>query len=301
MNQKNQMRSFQSLAGPLVQTLKRPPILPPPPPPPSPDFRANISKKETILQVLPVKENNIPLKCKVTLGLPEPPFLLTVVAPRKSGKTNLVVDLLLDADKYKNKFDVIFIWSRTFHLDGKWKNICLPPGSIFDKFNENDVTVLLETAEEVNKVTPVNTLFIFDDMVTEGIMNSRRMGALEAIAVRGRHVNVSIIIITQQYLALSPPVRNNTTNMVIFRVRNGDEMEKITRENREWMKEQDFKAMFYDITKDPYSFLHINNQRQDPKERFHKNWLTDAEKEPFSEEEMSSEEESCSEKESDTF
>jgi hypothetical protein len=211
------------------------------------------------------------------------------------------VDLLLDADKYKNKFDVIFIWSRTFHLDGKWKNICLPPGSIFDKFNENDVTVLLETAEEVNKVTPVNTLFIFDDMVTEGIMNSRRMGALEAIAVRGRHVNVSIIIITQQYLALSPPVRNNTTNMVIFRVRNGDEMEKITRENREWMKEQDFKAMFYDITKDPYSFLHINNQRQDPKERFHKNWLTDAEKEPFSEEEMSSEEESCSEKESDTF
>jgi hypothetical protein len=222
--------------------------------------------------VLPVKESKKGLKCDVTEGLPKPPFLMTVVAPRRSGKTNLTVDLLLDKDKFRRKFDLIFIWSKTFKLDSKWKNIKLPPGSVFHEFIEEDVKTLLDELEMVNQNTAVNTLFVFDDMVTEGIMNPRKMGQLDAIAVRGRHINVSIIIITQQYLALSPPVRNNTTNMLIFRVRNGDEMEKIARENREGLDMREFTEMFFEATKEPYSFLHINNQEQDASKRFFQNW-----------------------------
>lgn len=219
-----------------------------------------------------VTENKKKLKCEVTKGLPVPPFLMTIVAPRNSGKTNLLLDALTDENKYRGKFDVIFVWSRTYHLDPKWKNINLPIGSIFKEFNEADVADLMATAEYVNRTEPVNTLFIFDDMITDGIMNPRRMGELEAIAVRGRHMNVSIVILTQQYLALSPPVRNNTTNMVIFRVRNGDEMEKIARENREGLTIDEFKDMLNDVTSERYSFLHINNQNPNPAERFHKNW-----------------------------
>lgn len=219
-----------------------------------------------------VKENKRYLNCPVTYGLPEPPFLLTIVAPRKSGKTNLTVDLLTDKDKFAGKFDAIFIWSTTFHLDGKWKNIQLPPGSVFTQFAESDIDQLLTELERINKKQSLNVLFIFDDMVTEGIMSPRRMGSLESIAVRGRHVNASIIIITQQYMALSPPVRNNTTNMVIFRIRNGDEFEKITRENREGLTVDAFKEMMDLATSEPYCFLHVNNQRQDPNKRFYKNW-----------------------------
>jgi hypothetical protein len=194
------------------------------------------------------------------------------VAPRKSGKTNLTVDLLIDDDKFRKKFDAIFIWSTTFYLDAKWRNFRLPSGSVFTEFYEDDVLKLLDILEYINTIRPINVLFIFDDMITEGIMNARKLGALETVAVRARHFNLSGIIISQQYLSLSPPVRNNTTNMVIFRVRNGDEMEKIARENREWMGMDEFKEMFYEATKEPYTFLHINNQNQDPSQRFHKNW-----------------------------
>lgn len=225
------------------------------------------------MRVRAVKESKKKLKVEMPPGLPVPPFLMTIVAPRNSGKTNLLIDLLTDENKMKGKFDIVLIWSRTYHLDPKWKNIRLPPGSIFKEFNEADVTYLMRVAEHVNRIEPVNALFIFDDMITDGIMNNRRMGELEAIAVRGRHMNVSIVILTQQYLALSPPVRNNTTNMCVFRIRNGDELEKIARENREALTTDEFKEMLYNVTSERYSFLHINNQKVNPRERFHKNWL----------------------------
>ena len=229
------------------------------------------SKGLTVNEVTEHRKKNV---ISVVDGLPIPPFLLTVVAPRKSGKTNLVVDALIDNNKFRNKFDAVFIWSKTFELDPKWKNINMMQGSVFTEFNAEQATELIETAEFVNTnlKLPANILFIFDDMITESIMNRNKLGPIEKIAVRGRHVHVSIIVISQQYMSLSASVRNNTTNMIVFRVRNGDEMEKIARENREWLSRNDFIDMFYATTKEPYSFLHINNQRQDPSERFHKNW-----------------------------
>ena len=129
-------------------------------------------------------------------------------------------------------------------------------------------------AELVAKKTVVNALFIFDDMISEGIMNSHKMGTLESIAVRGRHANVSIVIITQQYMALSPAVRNNSTNSIFFRIRNGDELDKIARENRESLSPDQFMELYNFATRDPYSFLHVNNQESDPSKRFFKNWDT---------------------------
>lgn len=204
--------------------------------------------------------------------LPQPPFLLVIVAPRKSGKTNLLLDALLDDDKYSKKFDVIIIWSRTYHHDSKWKNISLPPGSVFTTFSEEEVSNIMRVAELVAKKTVVNALFIFDDMISEGIMNSHKMGTLESIAVRGRHANVSIVIITQQYMALSPAVRNNSTNSIFFRIRNGDELDKIARENRESLTMDQFHTVYNYATEDPFAFLHVNNQEVDPKKRFFKNW-----------------------------
>lgn len=264
----------------------RPAPLPAPPKPPKKQSRStNLpstsdseddgdKKKVKGLGVSEVKEHSKKNKITVTDGLPIPPFLLTVVAPRKSGKTNLVVDALIDDNKFRNKFDAVFIWSKTFELDPKWKNIQMMQGSVFTEFNSEEATELIETAEFVNTNLqhPANILFVFDDMITESIMNRNKLGPIEKIAVRGRHVFVSIIVISQQYMSLSASVRNNTTNMIVFRVRNGDEMEKIARENREWLSRNDFIDMFYATTKEPYSFLHINNQRQDPSERFHKNW-----------------------------
>jgi hypothetical protein len=150
----------------------------------------------------------------------------------------------------------------------------LPFGSVFTTFVEGQAQTAMKVAELVAKKTVVNALFIFDDMISEGIMNSHKMGTLESIAVRGRHANVSIVIITQQYMALSPAVRNNSTNSIFFRIRNGDELDKIARENRESLSPDQFMELYNFATRDPYSFLHVNNQESDPSKRFFKNWDT---------------------------
>lgn len=221
-----------------------------------------------------MKEQEKKHKIVCDASLPQPPFLVPVVAPRKSGKTNLLLDALLDPEKYCNKFDIIIIWSRTYHHDSKWKNIKEEDVAVFTSFREDEVSTLMNIAELVAKKMVVNTLFIFDDMISEGIMNPHKMGTLESIAVRGRHANVSIIIITQQYMALSPAVRNNSTNSIFFRIRNGDELDKIARENRESLSPEEFLQLYNFATNEPYSFLHVNNQEADPKKRFFKNWDT---------------------------
>lgn len=223
------------------------------------------------LTVQKVKEQTI-TRNQPSKRLPQFPFFWIVIAPRKSGKTNMVVDALLDENKYCGRFDVIIICSRTFHHDSKWRNLTLPSGSVFTSFEPSEFEKILEAAEEVSKSTYVNILVVVDDMISDSIMTPRKMGVFEALAIRGRHANISVIMITQQYMALSPSVRNNATNTTIFRIRNGQELERITRENRESLSSGDFLKVYNIATNKPYAFLHINNQESDPKLRFSQNW-----------------------------
>lgn len=205
--------------------------------------------------------------------LPQPPFLLTVVAPRKSGKTNLMVDAMIDNKKFRNKFDDVYIWSQTYYLDPKWQKLNLEDERIFTTWNDAECKqIIADIEQQVEEDPHQNILFIFDDMIDANIMNVHKLGCLESVAVRGRHSNISIIIISQQYMKLSWPIRNNTTNMVIFRIRNSKELKKIIEDNQESLSSEQFFNIYDYATKEPYSFLHINNQEPQPRLRFRKNW-----------------------------
>ena len=59
---------------------------------------------------------------------------------------------------------------------------------------------------------------------------------------------------------MSPAIRNNCTNLVIFRIRNARELEKVTMENQESCTDNEFREIYDHATSVPYGFLHINNQ-----------------------------------------
>lgn len=197
---------------------------------------------------------------------------MTITAPRKSGKTNNLIDLLLDEEKYCHKFDFIAIWSKTVDHDSKWKNLNLMKEFVFENFVEDQVRTLYEDVELLSKHRNIKSLFIFDDMIDQHIMSPMKMGVLETIAVRGRHIGLSIIIISQQYMKLSPPIRNNCTNGLFYRIRNNKERKVIREENQEMLSKRDFDSLLDYATEEPYAFLHINNQVADPHKRFRKNW-----------------------------
>lgn len=180
--------------------------------------------------------------------------------------------MLLDDAKYCHKFDFICIWSKTFTHDSKWRNLYIDPECVHEVFDENVVRSLFEEIEEISKKMNIRSLFIFDDMIDQNVMDPRKMGILETVAVRGRHVGLSLIIISQQYMKLSPPIRNNATNAIFYRIRNNKERKCIREENQEMLSRKDFDEVLEFCTLEPYSFLHVNNQTTDPTLRFRKNW-----------------------------
>lgn len=212
--------------------------------------------------------------------MPNHPFLLSAVAPRNSGKTNVTVDSLIDKNKFRGKFDEIIIWSKTFRLDPKWSKVSIDDDNVFTEWDVNQarniLLDLIEDAEERQRAhKPLRkVLLIFDDMLSENIMNKQQAGPMEEIAAAGRHSGVSCIIIYQAYKSISPIVRTNTTNLIMFRIKNAAELKKICDENRESLTSDEWMQVYNYCTGDPYCFLHINNQEQDPKKRFRKNWGT---------------------------
>lgn len=227
------------------------------------------------LEVNVMKEDSKP-KSKISKLLPQPPFLMTVVAQRASGKTNMVIDMLTDDNKLCKYFDLVFVWSTSYYHDSKWKNIHLPCEhiTVHEKYDLPAIQHLFQTLQELAKTKRMNTLFVFDDMIDQNVMHAQQMGVLEGIAVRGRHYNISIIVISQLYKKLSSPMRVNSTNLVFFRIRNRNELEKVTEENQESLSKKDFLKVYDFATNTPFAFLHINNQEADPALRFRKNWNT---------------------------
>lgn len=72
--------------------------------------------------------------------LPSHPSLVGIVAPRKSGKTTLLVNMLTRDDMYKNFFHEIHIWSPTIKLDRKWEKVTkyLPDEWVHDHFSDEE-------------------------------------------------------------------------------------------------------------------------------------------------------------------
>lgn len=229
------------------------------------------------LKVPPLPVNKVqeyPLSAPLELHplLPKPPFVLNVVAPRNSGKTNVLVDLLTRDDMFFGKFNLIFIWSKSFLHDSKWRNIKLPKECVKTDYDPDYTMRLFDIISALVLKEHFHTLFIFDDMIDQNIMNPSHLGPLESIAARGRHYNISMIILSQMYMRNSSTVRNNATDVLAFRITNSDEFDKYASENREMLSSKEFKMMYDYATAEPYGFLYMKKGERDPQYRFRKNW-----------------------------
>jgi hypothetical protein len=222
-----------------------------------------------------------PIKCKNKKSntdprLPQHPFFACFVAARASGKTTCLVDLLLH--KLKHQFDIIFIWSRSYEHDPTWRAVKLPPGCVFTRWNPDHANSIFEDLVRLSRLKlpggPAKSLLVMDDMIAEKMMSSspKTLQLLERVACIGRHFGISACLISQVYKSLSPIVRVNTTNWLLWRQRNQGELHKIAEEQCEHLSTDEFKTLMAHCTSEPFCFMHINGQQQDPRKRYWKNW-----------------------------
>jgi hypothetical protein len=158
---------------------------------------------------------------KLPAPLPRLHFVWSIVAPRGSGKTNLLLNIL--AVWYRRVFDQVFLFCPTFHNEPKWKHIQLNEERVFLEYDEGAFQQVL------GELSPSKlSLIVFDDCSGEGATS---MGTLlSKFVFRHRHYNASLIFVSQYFHLLTKSLRSNTTDLVLFRITNANEVADVAKE-----------------------------------------------------------------------
>ena len=191
------------------------------------------------LEVLPVKIK-MPELDDLNPVLPPHSFLMGIIAPPRSGKSNLIMNLLLNDQFYYNKkkspysyFDEIFYLSPTQTFD---KTCCdmLPKLENLVQISDPDELIYADTIldkitkeqAEVEKEDRKKILVVMDDMV--GIID--KLPKLQQISTKFRHYSMSIILVSQSYRKIPSVIRNCFTARIVFDLKNEKEFGKISDE-----------------------------------------------------------------------
>lgn len=185
---------------------------------------------------------------KVNEAIVELPCVMLIVGRRKSGKTRLLVKMLLDDKFLKNKFDKIIIVSPTFLLDGNWRSISSDGIDIYTKYDDDIVEELITSQKQSGAEESV--LLILDDCVNEDIKKEN----LEILACNGRHLNVTLIVLTQKITSISTTIRANFDQILHFYTASKRERQNLSQE----VEIPD--DVFLLATKERYTFINCINR-----------------------------------------
>ena len=193
-----------------------------------------------------------------------PMRLIVCGASQRTGKTTIILNLLLRNRYYRGKFqgEDIYIVSNN-KMDNKLKvlseELDVPEENTF-QYDEELIDELYDVIEEAAvarveaKKKPVPSLMIFDDCAYSSNLKNKTAGVVSRIAMNGRHINLSSIFTTQKYAILF----GTSTK----------ELELIEQDLNFLESKKQFMSMFRRVTKTKRSFLVVNFSNDDLEERY---------------------------------
>jgi len=221
------------------------------------------------LDILKVKDKN-EKHYTSKYPLSDIPFRILVIGKSQlSGKTNFLVNLLLNPDErfYKGDFkgENIFLISGSAGNDAKLQTLIKEKeiDNVFTDYDEDTIEAVYdmiegeyEDAVEHNRV-PENYLMIFDDMSFKGIFKNKDFGIIKKIFSNGRHINLSAIITAQKYTDIMTSIRENMTMGVFFNC-SDKQLDVITEDINYATAKKEFKKVFRANTLKKHSFFVVN-------------------------------------------
>ncbi len=195
-----------------------------------------------------------------------------ILGPSGAGKGVLLSNMILDI--YKGCFDRIFIFSSSIDVDKTWipvkeyieksQKVDLKKEKLFfDSYDaealENIVSTQHKVAEHMKSkgFTKIYQVLIIVDDFADDASFSRHSKLLHALFTRGRHSFISTIVSTQKYRAISNTIRVNATNLYVFRLRNGGDLESLIEELNALTDKKTLLQLYNLATAEPFSFLFI--------------------------------------------
>ena len=112
--------------------------------------------------------------------------------------------------------------------------------------------------EEYNINKKRKTLIVFDDVIADMLSNKNLNPIVTELFIRGRKLNISLVLMTQTYFAVPKNIRLNSTNYFVMKIPNKRELRQIAFNHSSDIDFQDFMNLHKKCTAKPYSFLVID-------------------------------------------
>ena len=213
-------------------------------------------------------------KCPISLTqtdkyCPVHPARILITGSTALGKTNLLCNLIYDYLKwtklYINAKDLSEPAYTTLReacelVQYKNKNRPLDTFYHFNNLTENIVSVDELDPKERN-------LIVFDDFITDPKAHPK----INDLFIRSRKKNATIIYLSQSYFSVPKIVRLQCNYLIFFKIRDSREIGTIHQNYNAGLDKQTFCQVFNAATKDPYSFLLLDNCTTDDQLKVRKN------------------------------
>ena len=206
-----------------------------------------------------------------------------ILGPSGSGKSILLQKFILDI--YHKCFSRIYIFSPSINVDYQtWqpvkdmitKEITNNDDEqfYFDHYDEEALLNIINTQRKIieyqkkhnhNKLFSI--LIVVDDFADD-VKFSRNSKLLHSLFTRGRHSQISTIVATQKFNALSPIIRVNANDLYVFRLRNYADLHAFLDEVSAIAPEDVILEMYRIATDEPFSFLTVKLTSKDKNKIF---------------------------------
>lgn len=226
-----------------------------------------------ILKVKTEKENILPIEKELHPHLPRHAFLELIVAPPRSGKSSLIANMLANHNYY-NKYDSKkdeFYFQTIYYIS---------PSQLFDRVTK---TYLQKLETEVIQISDPEDIKQIEHVLKDIMKNQMKLheeeepmkrilivlddcigyfdDSLATLCSRYRHWSLSIIITSQQYRKIPLLIRNCAGHIIVFKLNNSKEIEKITDEWGEaYTTPANFESILRHSTEKKYNFLYMDNE-----------------------------------------
>ena len=196
-------------------------------------------------------------------------LMMTLVGPRNSGKSTLMKNLVQNffmKSKARGGVGIeeeyIYILCPTCQVTTDWdflssakkiKNVS--PQYATEMIQEQERLFEMYGEERVPQL-----LIIFDDCLDVDSSLIRFGSSIDALASRGRHYKINVMIASQRLKGVSITARNNSDYFIMFRPFAFREAEKFVQEFFSSRKRDAISDRIQSIWEEPYAFICIDNK-----------------------------------------
>ena len=211
------------------------------------------------------------------------PLRAVILGPSGSGKSILLQNMILDI--YEKCYKRIYLFSPSINVDHQtWEPVkqMIEKEIInndneqfyFDHYDEESLFNIINTQRKIieyqkkhnhNKLFSI--LIVVDDFADD-VKFSRNSKLLHSLFTRGRHSQISTIVATQKFNALSPIIRVNASDLYVFRLRNYSDLQAFLNEVSAIAPKDVILEMYKIATDETYSFLTVKLTAKDKNKIF---------------------------------